>query len=209
MALWCLEFYYFRFRIELRTFNQFSGPFWEVERLKAKQSRAPSKSDTVGSRNGVLAERELGLGNLPTRNTLECVIKCQNKYKFSHNSIYMPAAQLELKHRERMLDSRFGIGDSGFGMRDTVSRARLYRQLQSSPESVGGSCHRPALLLLLAASFAGFRQPLSTHFTTWLCLHNISASAFCTAARQQPKNKTKCHGKLNCKGFAGSKHSTT
>lgn len=180
MALWCLEFYYFRFRIELRTFNQFSGPFWEVERLKAKQSRAPSKSDTVGSRNGVLAERELGL-----------------------------AAQLELKHRERMLDSRFGIGDSGFGMRDTVSRARLYRQLQSSPESVGGSCHRPALLLLLAASFAGFRQPLSTHFTTWLCLHNISASAFCTAASQQPKNKTKCHGNLNCEGFAGSKHSTT
>jgi len=144
MALWCLEFYYFRFRIELRTFNQFSGPFWEVERLKAKQSRAPSKSDTVGSRNGVLAERELGLGNLPTRNTLECVIKCQNKYKFSHNSIYMPAAQLELKHRERMLDSRFGIGDSGFGMRDTVSRARLYRQLQSSPESVGGILPSPS-----------------------------------------------------------------
>nr|DAA03820.1 TPA_inf: HDC11854 [Drosophila melanogaster] len=53
-------------------------------------------------------------------------------------------AQLELKHRERMLDSRFGIGDSGFGMRDTVSRARLYRQLQSSPESVGGILPSPS-----------------------------------------------------------------
>ncbi|EDX11675.1 GD19761 [Drosophila simulans] len=133
------------FRIQLRTFNQFSGPFREVEILKAKQSRAPSKSDTVGSRNGELAEREPGIGKLPTRNTLDTA-----------------RAQAPRK------DAGFEIRDWdwGFGMRDTVSRARLYRQLRSSPESAGGSCHRPALLLLLAAPFAGFRQPLSTHFTT-------------------------------------------
>ncbi|XP_039493219.1 uncharacterized protein LOC120452848 isoform X1 [Drosophila santomea] len=107
-----------------------------VRLLKAKHPRIQIQSAAGTDWGLVKVEQGSGTGNLATRNTLDTA-----------------RAQAPRK-------------DSGFGIRDTVSRARLYRQLRSSPKSVGGSSHRPSLLLLLSAPFAGFRQPFTTHFTT-------------------------------------------